>query len=423
MNKSENNKVINVVDDMMGSGKSTWAIQYMLKKQKDGERFIYVTPYLTEVERVKKECGFSEPEEDDGGKLQAFKKLLSLNKNVATTHALFKMLDEESLDLLSVGYTLILDEVLEVVEETTIKKGDLENMLSLGILKYDDENHIVMGNEIIVREKAEVPNEYQTISKNLLRHNLEIIDGEIKIALIWLFPIDVINVFDEVFILTFMFDGYPMKGYLDAHKIKQKKNSVLCKNPEDSYENRRYELKDYKYPNIKEISYKIEIVSKGKINDIGVECNSFTYSWWNKLLKDKTHLDWITLRKNINNFLVNFASTTSKKRILWTTFTNCRSSLYSASLTDDNFVANNIRATNDYREMDTVIYLVDKRYNPVIHNWFRRKNLKIDEDLYALGEMIQMIWRSAIRDGNSIKIYIPSKRMRNLFLKFLKGVS
>jgi hypothetical protein len=61
---------------MMGKGKSSWSIQHMNKKQKEGERFIYVTPYLDEVERVKKECGFEEPESSDSSKLTSFKKLL-----------------------------------------------------------------------------------------------------------------------------------------------------------------------------------------------------------------------------------------------------------------------------------------------------------------------------------------------------------
>jgi len=38
-----------------------------------------------------------------------------------------------------------------------------------------------------------------------------------------------------------------------------------------------------------------------------------------------------------------------------------------------------------------------------------------------LSELIQWVWRSAIRDGNSINIYIPSSRMRNLFIEWLNN--
>jgi len=413
-------KLIKVIDSMMGSGKSSWAIQYMNKKQKEGERFIYVTPYLDEVERVKEECGFREPEKGKKGKLASFKTLIASNKSVTTTHALFKLLDQECLELLSVGYTLILDEVLDVVQETSIQSKDVDNMIELGILKYDECEELIMGEKCKVEELANEPNEYQSIAINLLRHNLEIMKGKQTTALIWLFPTDLIDIFEEVYILTFMFDGYPMKGYLDGHKINQKKHSIKCINPEDKYEDRIYKLKAYEYPDIHEIRSLISIIEKGKINDIGKK-GSFTYSWWERLVRDKTHLDWITLKKNINNFLVNFSPTTSSKKIIWTTFTRARSGLYSKSLNDDNFIANNIRATNAYKERPIVIYLVDKRYNPVIQNWFKSKNIKVDEDLYALGEMIQCIWRSAIREGEKIYLYIPSKRMRELLKKFIDG--
>ena len=413
-------KTVKIIDSMMGDGKSSFAIQYMKRKQKEGERFIYVTPYLDEVERVKDECGFSEPEKGKEGKLASFKSLIASNRNVTTTHALFKLLDRDCLELLSVGYTLILDEVLDVVQESSLKKGDVDNLLDLGILQYNKDKELIMGDLKIVTNKANEPSQYQHIAYNLLRHNIEIVTGTTTTALIWLFPTDLLEVFDEVYILTFMFDGYPMKGYLDAHNIEQEKYSVKCINPDDVYENRNYKLIDYKYPDIRKIKHLVNIVEKGKINDIGSE-GGFTYTWWEKLVRDKTHLDWITLRKNINNFLVTFAPSKSKKRIIWTTFTKARSGLYSVALTDDNFIANNIRATNAYREMDIIIYLVDKRYNPVIQNWFKSKNIKVNENMYALGEMIQCIWRSAIREKNEIYIYLPSKRMRGLLLTFLEG--
>lgn len=42
------------------------------------------------------------------------------------------------------------------------------------------------------------------------------------------------------------------------------------------------------------------------------------------------------------------------------------------------------------------------------------------EEQFALSEMIQFIWRSAIRDNKPIKLYIPSVRMRNLLEKWIE---
>lgn len=54
------------------------------------------------------------------------------------------------------------------------------------------------------------------------------------------------------------------------------------------------------------------------------------------------------------------------------------------------------------------------------HNFFKQRGINIDEDLYGLSEMIQWIWRSRIRKGENINIYIPSMRMRNLLNAWMK---
>ena len=44
----------------------------------------------------------------------------------------------------------------------------------------------------------------------------------------------------------------------------------------------------------------------------------------------------------------------------------------------------------------------------------------MDEDAYALSEMLQFIWRSAIRDGKEIWVYLPSVRMRSLLEEWIR---
>ena len=46
---------------------------------------------------------------------------------------------------------------------------------------------------------------------------------------------------------------------------------------------------------------------------------------------------------------------------------------------------------------------------------------KVDEDLVSLSHLIQFVFRSALRKGEPIKVYIPSSRMRELFLDYLEG--
>ena len=46
---------VNIVDAPCGQGKTLSAINY-INNSNDDERFLYITPFLTEVERIKREC-------------------------------------------------------------------------------------------------------------------------------------------------------------------------------------------------------------------------------------------------------------------------------------------------------------------------------------------------------------------------------
>ena len=57
----------------------------------------------------------------------------------------------------------------------------------------------------------------------------------------------------------------------------------------------------------------------------------------------------------------------------------------------------------------------------MIKQFFIDKNVTIDEDTWALSELLQWIFRSAIREHKEINIYIPSERMRSLLLEWLNS--
>jgi len=58
-----------------------------------------------------------------------------------------------------------------------------------------------------------------------------------------------------------------------------------------------------------------------------------------------------------------------------------------------------------------------------LKRYFEEHGCTVNEDRYALSEMVQWVWRSAIRDGKEISIYIPSLRMRTLLKDWLDEVS
>jgi len=106
---------------------------------------------------------------------------------------------------------------------------------------------------------------------------------------------------------------------------------------------------------------------------------------------------------------------------MWTCVMDFQKDLEHERLTKQ-FVAVTSRATNDYVDRETLIYLSNRYMNPILKGFFESHNVKVlDEDLWALSELLQWLFRSAIRQGNEINIYIPSSRMRGLLAKYLKG--
>jgi hypothetical protein len=59
--------------------------------------------------------------------------------------------------------------------------------------------------------------------------------------------------------------------------------------------------------------------------------------------------------------------------------------------------------------------------NPMEERFFSQRDIHVDQDLLALSDLLQWIFRSRIREGQPIEIYIPSKRMRTLLYKWLDG--
>lgn len=132
--------MIKVCDAIMGTGKSSAAISYMNAHPKD--KFIYITPYLDEARRIKENCPalhFVEPSNRipkyNFKKVNHTAELISEGKNIATTHQAFKSYTDEMLeDIKRYGYTLIVDENVDVLESVDLHPDDLRLILNAGYL-------------------------------------------------------------------------------------------------------------------------------------------------------------------------------------------------------------------------------------------------------------------------------------------------
>jgi len=83
-----------------------------------------------------------------------------------------------------------------------------------------------------------------------------------------------------------------------------------------------------------------------------------------------------------------------------------------------NWVAKITRGTNKYAHCSHLIYLYDQHMNPLVARWLE-DNSRAFDDAYALTELIQWVWRSRVRNGQPITLYLPSQRMRQLMEEWL----
>ena len=392
---------LKVVDAGCGVGKTTAMINY-INESDDNQKFLYITPFLTEVDRIKKSCkskNFIEPaslptKSDD------LIRLLEKKYNIVSTHALFKKITDTALDLIQFNdYTLIIDETADVIEEIEISKNDLKTIIN----EYTsiDEFNTLHWNEWNNDYKGRFEDYKNMIQLSGVKaHKSDM--GEV-VSIVWTFPISIFESFKEVFVLTYLFNG--QKSYYEYHKV----------NIENLY------VKDFKLTKEKQVyDYSkqkslIKIVDDEKLNSIGNNRGSLSMSWF----KRNSQLALIKqLKNNINNFFKNIMKGTPIEKKLWTTFKEYEHLIKGKGYTNA-FAPINIRATNDYRQVTAVAYIANRYMKPTLKHFFESEGIGVDEDTYALSELIQFIYRSAIRDGNPITVYIPSKRMRELLINWI----
>ena len=400
---------VHIVDAIMGRGKTSAAINFM--KSNPDRKFLYITPFLNEVDRIQKSIpGFKSPIERPTKKI-GLKELMRERYNIVSTHSLFQQFDKELIQICRDNdYTLILDEVANVVNLHDISRSDVE------ILKKD---YVTVDNKGILHWKEDKNDYSGRFSREKILCGLDSLVEYHNDIMLWLFPIKVFDAFREIFILTYLFDAQLQKYYYDFYGL-QYDYYYISGTDIDSFnfskENTEFVHKDF--------SSLINIEESEKLNRIGsIDENDLSASWY---ARNNGSQNIKILKNNLYNFFRNKCKVAAAD-LYWTTFKDYQHKLkgngYSSYKKKERFLPCNARATNDFQNCWAVAYTINMFINPVIVNFFASKGIKVDQDKYALSEMLQFIWRSRIRNGESIQVYIPSIRMRNLLEKWLIDVA
>ena len=467
------NYKINIVDGIMGSGKSTAIINHVkhITQNNPTQKILIVLLYHKEIERyssaLAKYGNFVSITESITYKKGTLEKALKNNRNIICTQALFlehnKVFQSNCND-----YILIIDEVInsaiqqiqlptyDIVEksdnESKIKKttytftsNDIDIMLEQKILLMSDDNLIYWNNEYNNESIYNLLKDFFSDSTIYLQQSINYTSTNTKYALIKTIPIELFTTFQSIYILTYLWKAQIMKYYFDMNNISYKYLEPIEIFTADSLsfefqiatKNSSFDTDKVFKNNAKKLitmpsAEKKQLYSyRNSVNNIV----NLSYSFYSVHIQEEVNHSVLTqLKNNIKNVIENIFELSPKDRkIMWTIYKEYTDLIVKKQfdkpkcrhLNMNNFVSISSKGTNDFADRNILIYLVDRYINPVLKNFINSKckefNIEFDENLYSLSELIQWIWRSQIRNDKPIYLYIASLRMFNLFNDWLNN--
>lgn len=456
--------MIKVCDAVMGSGKTMAAINYM-KSHKD-RRFIYISPYLSELKRVKEECRgmyFIEPSgrrpKTNFSKISHLEELISLGKNIVCTHQAFRGLADQSKEKIKkYKYILIMDECIDMLMSYNSTSADIRLLERAGIIELSGNRYILKSDynewykggcldEIVSlcrrcnliclksskKNDADVPSENENeiaeetkqakktrpVSLKDRKRKRKVVseqplNKDTRCYYCWQIPIDILYAFDEVIILTYLFEVSSLCNMFKIEKTVYEYIGVSY-NKDNGYAFSSVETM-YKPDYLGELSRLININTRVRLNDLGDDIYSYSQSWFTK---NKTNVD--EAKKRLNTYFIYDNKQKSADKKLWSSFKSAEKNLKGKGYASG-FLAFNQRSSNEYRDKTVLAYCVNLYVPSTERQFYKANGIKVEgklDDGYALSVMLQWIWRSAIRDGKPIDIYIPSKRMRQLLIDWI----
>ena len=404
---------IEILDSIMGSGKTQGIIKWMLDNPNN--KYLYVSPLLSEVEeRIPSSCEslhFTYPHTDEHkSKSQHLLALLEEGYNISFTHSLFENLTPEHLFFIRHhGYTLIIDEEVDFVEPYQGKDYSKDDILTLersGHVKVNEEN---LGRlEWTWEEDKFIGGNYEKL-RNMC--NLEMIhcakrDRNMMVVHL---PISLITSAHRCIVMTYLYSNSIMARFMEMKGIE----SVPFTEVEMMYTEA-----DIK----KRASDRIEFIHTQTMEKVKRYSMSST---WYRQTATKEQL------KKVSNAIKSVCRLAESKRDVMFTFPKelkdsksrrLNISGYADESEDVYWVYCGTKATNKYSHKKLLIHAFNRFPMQSVSTYLADYGFPINDDEYALSEMIQWIWRGDVRnEDGKIKLAILSPRMKRIFIHWLDG--
>jgi hypothetical protein len=435
------NPTIHVLDSLMGMGKST-ALINMIKadtiataKEREGgptlpeRRWLVIVPTLSEVARYQAALSafgalFEMPNDTfHGYKMLHLQRLVEEGRNIVATHALFNQLSRRVYEAIeALDYTLVIDEEIEVVRPFELKPAKIAHLFDKGYVSTDPATRRVSWNSAdhpisTFPFKTDIPKLCEAGHLVQSKAGLLIVET----------PAEFLRCFDDVWVATYMFDGAPMRAYLELNRFPIEMLTVS----KDAYGRRHIvpfgATADERQ--IKEELRRMVAVYTGRRNMVGANSHTaspLTSTWYNTTAR-RNPAAITTLAGSIAEFFRESGAKATS--VVWTTFKGHEERMRVKGLKTDSdvdgeacgFLSYNSRATNAYRNVEALAYPMNVYQHGDVRSYFDEQGIPTSEDLYAISTLVQWLWRSRIRKEprEPVTIYLPSERMRGLFLEWL----
>jgi hypothetical protein len=409
--------IYRVIDSIMGSGKTTKIIEE-LRHADTAQSYIVVAPYLTEVDRITEavpELDFVTPSAADAKttKLKSFHRLIEAGRNIVSTHALFQRWDTVTLEKLrEQGYQLIIDETVDCTRGYGSADGEL---------KPDDIMHLIDTEQVIITEDRKLVwsakrtpkagSVFAQLKRDCDAGRIYYMAEDDKDGLMfWEFPIELLNAFESVTILTYLFSGSLMSAYLEGHEVTPDRMTI------DVNHNLVPWSEELQAEAVRPIASLINLLDDEKLNAVGDKSTALANGWLSRQSPKQLKAIATTTRNVLSNrFGARWATA------MWSCVKTYEDALCPTDFKKGH-VPCNARATNEYRDRSHLAYLRNIYMFPTIWQFYKvMRGVEPSHDEYALAELLQWVFRSAIRDGKPIDLYLPSSRMRDLLNEWMKS--
>ncbi len=427
-------KVVEILDSIMSSGKTTAIIDWMDKNPQ--EKYIYVSPNLSEVvDRIpnSSKLDFISPSVDEfnSTKLEHLNSLLLEGKHICCTHKLYLSMNNFSMDLIaSRGYTVILDEEIDVMQSY---KGysfkDVQWLMKEGYIKQNESDGSV--DWIKDDELLNSSDHRYFYCKNLCdkkalyltRFDINSVKAK-SVMMVTQIPVRLLECAKRVIVLSYLFKGSILDCFL---KLKG------------------FEIKDFTDVTVeyKRPSYFKDLITVVPPEDL--KNFNLTSYWWEHKSTEKDGIS------KVQNYILRNArkySNGDNRLVCWTIPKDRAKGVSTASKTtklvnpvgyvfskekieDENnedktktvktpcWLAQNTRATNNFAHKTVMIHCYNRYPLQDIASYLEDYNCKLDDDVFALSELLQWAYRGCVRKNQKMTLCIGSKRMYDLFQNWI----